>query len=283
MDARFGWLQRLDDRGQRQDQGLAGDAHHHDVEHRQGQRQAHGESRAGAGARGYADPPAERLDRPLDHVHADAAAGNVRYGFGGGEAGREYQVVDLVVAEDGVRRDKTFAYRDFLHPRPVDPGAVVGDFDDDAARAMQRAQANDAYGRLSGRDPFGRILDAVIDSVADHVGERVREALDDGLVHLGVLAVGDQMHRFAGDLGDFADDARHALEDRLDRLGADRHHAVLDFASQALELVDQVDQPVDPVDIDADRRLGGVRGGGRLAGLRFRRRGLFGGRRRIGR
>ena len=81
---------------------------------------------------------------------------------------------------------------------------------------------------------------------------------------------------------DFAHEARHALEHRLHRLGADRHDAVLDLARQLLQLVearrdagvahgepacvdalrqhrlvddqfaDEVDQAVDAVEIDAD-------------------------------
>ena len=42
----------------------------------------------------------------------------------------------------------------------------------------------------------------------------------------------------AGRVGDLAHDARHALEHRLHRLGADRHHAFLDLARQLLELVE---------------------------------------------
>ena len=80
----------------------------------------------------------------------------------------------------------------------------------------------------------------------------------------------------------FAHQARHALEHGFHRLRADRHDAVLDFARQLLEFVeadddgrgarksglgdalrqhrlvddefaDEIDQAVDPVEIDADR------------------------------
>ena len=84
-------------------------------------------------------------------------------------------------------------------------------------------------------------------------------------------------------VGQLAHDARHALEQRLDRLGADRHHAFLDFAGQLLEraqaggdarrarqprlqhalrqhrlvdhqFADEIDQAIDALEIDADRR-----------------------------
>ena len=87
----------------------------------------------------------------------------------------------------------------------------------------------------------------------------------------------------AGRVGQLAHDARHALEQRLHRLGADRHHAFLDFAGQLLEraeaggdarrarqprlqhplrqhrlvdhqLADEIDQTIDALEIDADRR-----------------------------
>ena len=107
------------------------------------------------------------------------------------------------------------------------------------------------------------------------------------LVDLGAFALGLQPHVLAGRVGDLAHDARHALEQRPHRLGADRHHAFLDLARQMFEIVeaggdagvldgaglqhalrqhrlvdhqfaDQIDQPVDAVEIDADRVLRGV-------------------------
>ena len=67
----------------------------HAVEHGQRQRQAHRECRAVARPRRDRDAPAERLDRALHHVHADAAAGNVRDRRRRREARQEDQIVDL--------------------------------------------------------------------------------------------------------------------------------------------------------------------------------------------
>ena len=128
-----------------------------------------------------------------------------------------------------------------------------------------------------------RPLEAVVDGVADHVGERIGETLDHRAVDLGGFAFGAQPHDLAGRVGELAHDARHALEQRLDRLGADRHHAFLDLAGQLLEraeargdarrarqprlqhalrqhrlvddqLADEIDQAIDALEIDADRR-----------------------------
>ncbi len=173
----------------------------------------------------------------------------------------------------------------------------------DPAGAVQRGQAHDALGRLAGGlARLGR-FQPVVDGVADHVGDRVGQPLDHGLVDLGRLALGDQPHGLAGLGGDFADQARHALEHRLHRLGADGHDAVLDFARSAArgrrepkaieelrvrplsdhplgqhglvddQFADQVDQAVDALEVDADGGAGGglalldgrVGGGGRRA------------------
>ena len=91
---------------------------------------------------------------------------------------------------------------------------------------------------LAGGDALLGRFEAVVDGVADHVGQRIGQLVDDGLVDLGVLALGDEADRLAGHVGDFAHDARHALEDRLHRLGADRHDAVLDLAGQLLQLLE---------------------------------------------
>ena len=133
---------------------------------------------------------------------------------------------------------RPFVDGDLLDALAVDAGAVVGDLDQDAARAVLGRQPHHALSRLAGGDALVRPLEPVVDRVANHVGQRVGEALDDGLVDLGHLALGDQAHLLAGRVGRLAHDARHALEQRLDRLGADRQHAFLHFAGQMLELVE---------------------------------------------
>jgi len=95
-----------------------------------------------------------------------------------------------------------------------------------------------ALGRLAGGRALLGALQAMVDRVADHVRQRIGQTLDHRLVHLGGLALGDQADRLAGHGGHFADQARHTLEDGLHRLGADRHHAVLDLAGELLQLVE---------------------------------------------
>jgi hypothetical protein len=67
------------------------------------------------------------------------------------------------------------------------------------------------------------------------MGERIGETLDHRAIDLSRFALGAQAHDLAGRVRQLAHDARHALEQRLDGLGADRHHAFLDLAGQLLE------------------------------------------------
>ena len=108
------------------------------------------------------------------------------------------------------------------------------------------------------------------------------ELLDDGLVDLGILADRLELDLLAGLGRQFAHQARHAREHRFDRLGADRHHRVLQPArrlrqhfeaahqflvagpQRLIHLLGQhrlgdhqfahhVDHAIDLVEIDADR------------------------------
>ena len=106
MDRRGFRLQGLDDRGQRHDQRLAGNGDHHAIENGERQRQAHGEDGAVTWLRRDVDAAAERLDRTLDHVHADAATREVGDLVGRREAGMEDQVVDFLVRQIGIGRDQ---------------------------------------------------------------------------------------------------------------------------------------------------------------------------------
>ncbi len=252
------------------------------------------------------DAAAERLDGPFHHVHADAAARDVRDGLSRGEARQEDEVVGLLVGQLAVGRDQPLLDRDGPHARAVDAGAVVRDLDHDPAGAMQGREPDLALLGLAGGPADLGLLQSVVDGVADHMGERVAQALDDGLVDLRPLALGDEADVLADLQRHFADQARHTLEHRFDRLGADRHDAVLDLARQLLEFVEadrdlrhagepglvdplgqhglvdhqfahEVDQAVDPFEVDPDGRRG-LDGGLVLGSGRFTRRGFDGGR-----
>ena len=117
-------LQGLDDRGERNDECLAGDRDHHAVEDGERQRKAHGEGRALSGARGDRDATAECLDGALDDVHADAAAGDVGDLVGRGEARHEDQVIDFLVCQVGIGRDQIVVDRLLADTLAIDTGTV---------------------------------------------------------------------------------------------------------------------------------------------------------------
>ena len=64
------------------------------------------------------------------------------------------------------------------------------------------------------------VLDAVVDGVADQVHQRIGQALDHGLVELGILARGDELDRLRQVARQIVDQAAETAEQR-----ADRHHS----------------------------------------------------------
>ncbi len=205
------------------------------------------------------------------------------------EPRQEDQVVGLVVRKHRRRRDETLVDRDLAHNRAIDPGAVVADLDHDPSGPVHRRDTDHAFRGLPGRGPVRRLLDAVVDRIADHVRERIRQALDDGLVDLGIFSFRDERHGLAGLRGDLANEARQFLENGLHRLRPDCHDAVLDLVRQLFEFLeaqrdlgavrqprlagalgehglmdhefaDEIDQAVDALEIDTDRGRG--HGGG---------------------
>ncbi len=99
--------------------------------------------------RGAAPGPALDVDRAADlldvgphHVHADAAAGELRHLVGRREAGQEDQVdqLALVQAVGLLGRDQLGLDGLVADALRVDPPAVVGDLDDDLAPLVEGVQ-----------------------------------------------------------------------------------------------------------------------------------------------
>ena len=125
-----------------------------------GQRQRDLHLDGGARARAALDRhrAADLLDVGPHHVHADAAAGEVRHLVRRREAGQEDQVDQLALAQavgllggDELGLDRLVA--DALR---VDAAAVVGDLDDDLAALVEGVQRQPAFGRLAPRQPLRR-------------------------------------------------------------------------------------------------------------------------------
>ncbi len=204
---------------------------------REGERDFHAHGRAGAGFGLHVDGAADFFDVGFDHVHADAAAGNVGNFFGGGEAGEENQIdaFALAHARGLFGRDQTFFdgfAADFVG---VETAAVVGDFDDDLAAFVVRAEEETPFGGLADGDAAFGLFDAVIDGISNDVRERIFDGFDDGLVELGFLAFHLDADLLAAHGGDVADGAGEFAPDVADGLHARFHHPFLELGGDEVE------------------------------------------------
>ena len=149
------------------------------------------------GARRDRDAPAQRLDRALDHVHADAAAGDVGDGRGGREARQEDQVVDFPVGELRVGGDQSVLIaisRTRGRSMPAPSSATSMMMRPERCAAARRTLP---CAGLPAAIAHFRLLEAVVDRVADHVGQRIGEPLDHRPVDFGRFALGMQTHLLA--------------------------------------------------------------------------------------
>ena len=137
-------------------------------------------------------PPSAWM-RAADHVHADAAAGQVGHRRGRRKARQEEQIVDLARPRAAPRGDQSpcrwRCARTFGRSMPP-PSS--DDLDDDPARPVLPRSGVRCLPGLAGGEPFLGRFKSVVDGVADHVGQRIGEPFDHGLVDLGVFALGDR-------------------------------------------------------------------------------------------
>ncbi len=71
------------------------------------------------------------LDVGFHHIHAHAAAGDVRHLLGGREAGQQYQLGRFALRHSGsaLGADQALFHGFLANALEVQPGAIVGDFD----------------------------------------------------------------------------------------------------------------------------------------------------------
>ena len=200
----------------------------------------------GPGSGGDVDGAAQRLDGPLDHVHADAAAGERRDLAGGREAGAG--------TGTGTGRRRRAAAPAASSPcssalarmrSRSRPRAVVGDGDQNLGAGVAGDQADPPFGRLAGGGALGGGLQAMVDGVADQVDQRIGEPLDHGLVELGLLALHGQIDLLAEIAREVVDQPAEAAEQRADRDHADAHGGVAQGGGEPLDLLgDRLDLQV---------------------------------------
>ncbi len=203
----------------------------------QGQGDADLESGAVAEFAFQVDDAADFFDVGLDHVHADAAPGDVGDLFGGGETRQEDQPPDVLVAHGGgaFRGDQALFERLVAQFDRIDAGAVVADFDVHLAAFVVGAHRQAAFLGLAGGAADRRKFDAVVDGVADQMGQRVFHRLDQAFVEFGFLAFHVHPHLLAATDRQVTHHAGEFGPDVVDGLHPGAHDAFLEFAGDQVQ------------------------------------------------
>lgn len=150
---------------------------------------------------------ANRHDIAANHIHADAAAGNLAHRIRGRKAGLENEIADFGIAQsiELHGRSQTLGKRLAPHGLNVETLAVVGYFDDDTAPLLRCPEADPAGCRLAGLGAPARVFQAMIGGIAHHMRQRILDRFEDLPVELLVSA-------------------RHPDLDRLAKIGSERAH-----------------------------------------------------------
>ena len=254
----------------------------------EGNAQAEGGSLAGAGV--DFDFAANFFDVGADDVHADAAPADIGDGGGGGEAGEKDELQQFALAKlRGAIGGDDAALDGFeAHFFDIDPGAVVGNFDDDVAALVAGAEFENPLRVLARGLTNFWWLDAVIERVTDGVREGILDGFKKAFVELCILTLYLEANAATERLGEVADDARHFGEDVGDRLHAGLHDifaqvggdhieaareqshvgigggGLEDLVAGEHELADQVHHAVEEDDVDAEGAFSGAAGSGDL-------------------
>jgi len=183
------------------------------------------------------DDAADFFDVGLDHVHADAAPGDVGDLLGGGKARQKDQAPDVLIAHDGgaFLGDQAFFQRLVAQFDRVDTGAVIGDFDVDLAAFVISAHRQATFLGFVGGATGCRELDAVVDGVADQVSQRILHRFDQAFVELGFLAFHFHPDLFAAIDRQVAHHSRKLGPDIVDGLHPGAHDAFLQFAGDQVQ------------------------------------------------
>ncbi len=186
-----------------------------------GQREPELDGRPRPGVGPDLDGALEVLDVPLHHVHPHAPPGDVGDQLAGAEARNEDQVDQLRLGDRGQvgGRREPLSVGLLLERGHGNPGAVVGELDQDVAPLVAGPDSKGSPLRLPGGPALRRRLDPMVDAVSDHVEQRVADLFDDLLVELGLGALDDEIHCFVEPSGEVPDGPPEGIED-----GGKRHH-----------------------------------------------------------
>src|SRR5690606_23317240 len=186
--------------------------HHQRAVDRHGERQADQEAGALPLFRLDAHRAAELLDLRMDHVHADAATGNLRDALCGGETGLENELQDFMIGQRGVGGHQATVDRLAPDRLGVDTGAIVAQGQPDLAAFARQIEANvPLLGLACGNASVGS-FDTVVHRVAQHVFQWRDDALQNAAVHFpcGIAYLElDLLAQLAGHLPNDPPQTRH--------------------------------------------------------------------------
>ncbi len=205
----------------------------HDLRHRQRQRQMDREVRTFAGFRQDFDAATERRGFGSDHVHADAASGQLGDFFRGREAGVENQIGHLGIGQDAVIGQQTGRLGLAADAGQVQPLSVIRELDHDFVAFLAYLDQQFAdIGLAAGLAQFAR-FDAVHDRIAQQMLERARHFFQHAAIDLDRAAAYVQVDTLVDFLRCLARDAEQALGDAGKLHHAHPHQILLQVARQA--------------------------------------------------
>src|SRR3989338_1448859 len=234
-------LEGFDDKAERDDVNLVTHGDGHSVQYCQRQRQADGNGATQSKTRDNLDAATDAFDVFLDHIHADAAPGNIGNDGGGGKTGGINQLPHFVIAHAVTDRHALFpGFGEY--PLPIQPRSVIGHLDDDISALMCRLKGNGALRVFAHGNTRFRQFDAVIQAIAHHVVERIADFFNQPLVQLGALADDFKLHFLVEFARAIAHYTLKAAEHEIDRHHPHRHDGILQVAGVAFELRQPIDQ-----------------------------------------
>ena len=197
-------------------------AQHHHLRHRRGQRQHQAEAGTSPGRTGGLDPASDGVDFGADHVHADAAAGQVGELLGRGQAAVKDQRGQGLFAGLVVGGDQTGGDGALAQPRQVQASAIVAHLHRHLVAGLGQGDGDRAGRVLAFGLTLRRRLDAVDHAVAQQVLESHGHALEHAPVDFNRAADDVQPHLLGAFFGGLAHHPVQAVRQafELDHPGA---------------------------------------------------------------
>ena len=213
--------------------------HNHHRDDCQSQRYFNAAGGALANFRRHVYHPADLLNLRLHHVHSDAATRNIADFFRRGEARLENQVHHFLLAHRRrlFWRDQVALQRTGLDALHLNSAAVIDDFNGDQTRRMEGTQKNAPLRILArGLTLFGR-FHAVIHAVTQQMGHWIFNRLNDRAIQFRLRTFGLQSDLLSAQLSKITHRSGQFAPERINRLDARLHHAVLQLGGDVVEPV----------------------------------------------